>query len=112
MSRYPAGVASCDGEEHRHKIAALSRFGQEGEFLVPSINPNIEACSRDLLTEVYCDEISSGCPECSLDFMAFLVQWMCPGDSCSSVQSFNGPRRVLNDLDDEVRNTGIRRTSF
>jgi len=47
----------------------------------------------DLDKKVYCDEISSG-------------------DSCSSVQSFNGPRRVLNDLDDEVRNTGIRQVDL
>ena len=30
------------------------------------------------------------------------------GDSCSSVHSFKGTRSVLDDLDDQVRSTGIR----
>mmetsp|Transcript_33751 Transcript_33751/g.77983 ORF Transcript_33751/g.77983 Transcript_33751/m.77983 type:complete len:1085 (-) Transcript_33751:162-3416(-) len=47
----------------------------------------------DLDKKVYCDEISSG-------------------DSCTSATSFHGPRRVLDDLDDEVRRTGIRQVDL
>ncbi|CAE7038128.1 cya1 [Symbiodinium natans] len=47
----------------------------------------------DLDKKVYCNEISSG-------------------GSCSSVQFFKGPRRVLNDLDDDVRSTGIRQVDL